>query len=49
MLGVGCPTVANNVFGLGDRFVALACAVGQTAAKPVLGDRYFLCGGIYEY
>ncbi len=37
--------MAANVIGLGDRFVALACVVGQTAAKPVLGDRYFLCGG----
>jgi len=42
--------IAANGIGLGDRFVKRwLSAVGQTAAKPVLGDRYFLCGGIYEY
>ena len=38
------------VLHIGDRFVKCwNCAVGQTAANVLLGDRYFLCGGIYEY
>ena len=42
--------VTDNVLQIGDRFVKRwHCAVGQTAANVLLGDRYFLCGGIYEY
>jgi hypothetical protein len=32
--------MAGNVLQIGGRF---------NAANVLLGDRYFLCGGIYEY
>jgi len=42
--------IAPNVLQIGDRFVKRwHCAVGQTAANVLLGDRYFLCVGIYKY
>jgi hypothetical protein len=43
-------SITANGLQIGDRFVKRwLCAVGQTAANVLLGDRYFLCGGIYEY
>lgn len=42
--------MGHNVLQIGDRFVKRwHCSVGQTAANVLLDDRYFLCGGIYEY
>ena len=49
-LNIGGLKITPNVLQIGDRFVKRwNCAVGQTAANVLLGDRYFLCGGIYEY
>jgi len=38
--------MAGNGWGFAIGLRSVGLSKGQTAAKPLLGDRYFLCGGL---